>query len=686
MPTSNPSNGTWVRPAVSTYAPSCIIAVIPVTHDLATDPNARVWESRFQRVWVCESHRVRENWTDPHAQCFEDVETFWDYLETGTKAGRRIHVFAPHTFEALKLLGFWPRIEEHGSTNKPPPKPKKPKPDPSGIETASALRRKVLLAGKTEPADRTYFVKDVNEGKTASVVRYWTNGRSFLWCNFNQYVTADESEIHTTVYHGHPTQKAKRPAGAGIERDPRLRAAMWCRFFVKLSKWWIQRDGGPWGPSVASLAYSWLRRRIQPQTLLTHKSETAAAVEEAAIFGGRRTVWYWGNIGTPADWSEFKEVAPTRSTFGDLPRGMVHHDIRSMYPYLLSRMPFPVQLLAIRREPSVAAIRDALGNFGVIAKVTIETDVPEYPFRTPAGVRYPTGRFVTALAGPELATALQCDRVKKVHGANIYALGHPFRSACEELLALRSFYREEHEFAMEAFAKSLGNAMSGKLAQRTFVWLARPKTVAPHRWGPWSRLRMPENIITEFRILNGMAWERCHSEDKPRPLASCYAYLTSYGRSLMSFVRGLCPPRSVLAQDTDGIWTTPAASTALYGEGDTQPTDAGELRETLQTPVGRFFGPQHYWWGPAWVVSGTDVVKIEPGSDKALRRQVAHDTFSTSSTPSGVVVEAHKEIYLGRPQAHEEIDNAGWSVPMHVWHETPAERMERFPEVYTGLN
>lgn len=686
MANKAPAGGTWIRPAASTYSPSVVIAVIPVTHEHSLEPKAGYRELRFQRVWVCESHRIRENWTDPHAQCFEDVDTFWDYLETGTRPGRRIHVYCPHTFEALNLLQFWKRIEEHGCTNAPPKKPKKAKPQDPAELVSSALRRKAALARSAAPKDRSYRIKDVTEGATASIVRYWTNERSFLWTNFNQYVTASEDEVHTTVYHRHPALPAKKERSSAAKRDPRLRVSMWCRFFVKLCKWWIQKDGGPWGPSVASLAYSFLRRRIVPETLLTHRHDSAAGLEEEAIFGGRRTVWYFGNVGTVDDWAAHGNDAPTRSPHGELPAGMTHHDVRSMYPYLLSRMPFPVQLMTVRREPSVAAIRDALGHYGVIAACTVETDVPEYPHRTPAGIRYPTGRFRTTLAGPELATALSAGRVMKVHGANFYALGHPFRDTCEELLALRSFYRAEHEFAMETFSKSLANAMSGKLAQRTHVWLPRPKTVAPHRWGPWSRLNADTGAITTFRVLAGMVWERCQAENKTRPLAACYAYLTSYGRELMRFIRALCPPRSVLAQDTDGIWTTDAALPALYGGGDTDPPDAGELRVTLRTPVGRFFGAQHYWWGPAWVLAGTDVVEIKPNTDRADRRQVSHATFTTSRTPDGCVIENVKEIYLGRPQTHDAIDADGWTVPTHVWHETPAERMQRFPDVYTGTN
>lgn len=676
MARKSTDKATYLAPADSTYAPCEIVVVIPVSTEAGPTLTTGHRQRRLVEVHVCETHKVRESWTEVAYHCFTEPEPFWDWIETEVRRGRRIHVYTPHTMETLRLLGWWSRLEVCGSSNDEPPPDPEPAPAPDPAPNLSKAAAAALRRAAQEPVDRKYWLKDITEGATVSIVRYRVNFRSYLWTDFRQYMPASEDEVHQCVYHTRPPAVDDGTEYHLARRRPADRALMWCRFFVRLAQWWVRNDGGPWGPSVASLALSWLRRRLQPKTIVKHKSPEAASLEESAIIGGRRWVWYWGNIGTEDDWSKFADTAPSRSQHGDRPAGMVHHDIRSMYPFILSRLPFPVNLLTMRRRPSPASVADALGHYGVLAKVLIQTDDPIYPRRTEHGIRYATGRFWTTLAGPELAVALRLGHVLEIEFAALYAMGRPFRDACEELLSLRSFYREEHEFAFETFAKSMANAMSGKLAQKTWVWKARPEVAPPHAWGPWLRHRTSPEAWTQCKVLAWNVWERVEKEKAIRPMGACYAYLTSYGRVMMNDIRSVCPYRSVIAQDTDGIWTTPEGAAALYGDGPTDSAHAGDLHETLTTSVGRFFGSQTYWWGPAWVLAGCNVEDVIPLADRIRKREVSASVLSCKSTPEPIVLERTIETYIGREQRHEELDPDGWTIPEHVWFDTPAERLD----------
>lgn len=675
MSLSRAKQGKWIQPALTTYAPAVVVSVIIQTEEQPVDSTLGFTPQSMRRIHVAESHRRREKWSDPRYLSFFHADDFFEWLETKTSAHRRVHVFTTGVKSALTLCSFWPRIERMGCHLE-------------GKELsrfqAATVGSENLTSNDAAGSDLSlpdpvsigpYEFSALFFSPTTEIVRYRVNGRGFLWTSFAQYVDPDEERIAAACHYAWTQTPALDGSLPNQGRGHQERAFLWCRFFAKLATWWVKQDGGPWGPSVASCAYSYLRRRLTPKTILKHDNPAAGHLEEQAIFGGRRSIWFVGNVGSLYDWHEYRFCAPTRSPHGDLPAGMHHHDIRSMYPFLLSRLPYPVRFVAMNRAPSPAAVLDAIQTFGVIASVVMKTDHAEYPVRTAAGVRYPTGRFATTLCGPELASALSAGLVEKVHHAALYAMGRPFTETSGEMLALREKYRYQEEPTWEMFSKALANSMSGRLALKQHDWTPRPNVAAKEPWGSWIRskvVRDQDGKVTSeehwrFQAYAGMVWERTVSKVRCRPMGAAYAYLTAYGRWMMAYVRSCCPARSVLAQDTDGIWTTPAASEVLYAHSDPDSRESGTLHRDHVTPVGRFFGPQHYWWGEQWVLSGHAIPQIRPGTTIVDIRESSVPFESARAAPEPLVFERRAVREIGRIQTDQEVDSAGWLLPPKEW-------------------
>lgn len=666
----------WVRPSKTTYAPSVIVVIVPEPwHDRIKLSGGNDMLT-LRRVHVATVHRRDKNWSELEYRMFDSSDDLWTWLETKVPAGRRIHVFAPDVIQCVSLLGWWARLDEHGCEHETAKTLAKSKRGRRRRTPATPETPAVEVATGPKPRDERYYVRAIIEGSTASILRYRCNERSYLWANFNQYVTASEEQIAHSIGYAWGITCALDGSLPERQRVPSERCMMWCRWFAKLSRWWVMHDAGPWAATVAGCAMSYLKRRLVPETVLQHDSPHAAVLEEAAIYGGRRSVWYFGNVGSDETWKKHGLSAPTRSPYGYLEGPMVHHDIRSMYPWLLESRDYPVKLLTVRRAPSIAAVADCLAGYGVIATVDLDTHHAEYPSRTDKGIRYPQGRFTTTLAGPELGRAIKEGAVRNVHQAAVYTLGRPFRETASSLLRFREWYRADGEFAMEIWAKALANAMSGKMAQREHQWVARPKMAAKQRWGTWKDLDWETNIYSTFRALAGMVWERQSVDGKVRQMGAAYAYLTSYGRVMMRDVRDGCPPKTVLAQDTDGIWTLQSAVDALYRTKDRSSAASGDLRVTVETPCGRFWGPQHYWWGQAYVLSGHSTQIVKPGTDRAEVIVRSTGVMTATATPPAAVYERRIERDIGRIQEPGKIGDDGWLVPTYRWADWDAAKYE----------
>jgi len=661
----------WIKPAVSCYAPRCIVSVICETETTYSNDELRQYTCRLKRLHVSESHRKSHRWSDTAYHSFNTGYELMDWLESTRSTERKTYLFTPSVIETLTLMNAWNRLEESGcvlsrelaDSQAPVGKP---------LETVS--QRTTGTAKKSYPshADPSlYHFSTLVAGVNAQIVKYRRNHRSMQWCSHSQYTQSSEDVIATSIGHRWRIRLYNDTSINQYIHSPHERAEMWCSFYRELCDWWIAIDGGPWGQTTAAMAYNFLKHRLAEHTILKHDNASVGMMEDDAIIGGRRTTWYFGNIGIPEEWDSFEATAPLRSEHGAMDCSIHHSDVRSMYPYLLAEMDYPIRHAFTLANPSRGEILDALCRYGVVARCQLNTPIPEYPLRTESSLKYPTGAFRTVLAGPELAQALCDGVVQHVYSAAVYIMGRPFASACGSLLAMREKYRSSNDSGWEMFVKLLSNSMSGKLAQNQYSWTAVTDISPLADWGPWLEENPLTQEIEHYRSIAGMTWKRTLAKTCVRPMGAAYSYLTSYGRVYMRWVRNMCPVGSVVSQDTDGIWTTAQALSALYSHSSPLCEDSGSLHVDKAANAARFFGPQQYWYAGKWVLSGQSLPTVYPGESKVASITTKNNLLYSDKPPAPEIVREVHMHSLGMMYVDGSINEYGWRVPSHIYDTDP---------------
>jgi hypothetical protein len=282
-----------------------------------------------------------------------------------------------------------------------------------------------------------------------------------------------------------------------------------------------------------------------------------------------------------------------------------------MYPALLRDRQYPVKLGPVYHGIRPDALVGLCAGYGVIARVRVSCERGEYPYRTRDGTIYPVGTYTTVLAGPDIERIARDGQIHKVYDVATYTLGNPFRGAVARLLADRAEAKCRGDPDAETFAKLCVNSLAGRTARREGGWIRRTKLDGLARWGDTYQISAERGTMTRHRYIAGAAWE--WREDKlPRgPHTAVFAYLTAYGRQQMRDVRDALPAKSVVAQDTDGLYLLPVGIRALIFSGTSRKTGPGRLRVTGAAESGMWYGPRHYRWGSKWVLAGMPYESVD---------------------------------------------------------------------------
>lgn len=600
----------------------------------------------------------------------------WAWLENESWQRPKIHLFAQSAASALTLLRFWERLDAHGLI-----RPKK-LPSSAGNATGSGDTSRYALWSNIQTQRTT-------------IVDYSRLGVRYTWTSLTQFLPLSMSEIAEMV--GCETQRGEEVQ----EEDERTQGELQTESYLTvravqyLARWWKDHRGGPWANSIGGLASRFLRSRLHPRTLCTHRHVDALSLERSACFGGRVSCWYVGDVAVSCGVSLNKNARPPRTSYGPVSGPVYNVDVTSMYPHLLATKVYPVKLIGYERKMTVSDLDCLLRYVCIIACVTINTDRAEYPYRSHDGVYYPTGCFLTTLCGPELRYALDHNHIVQVHSAAIYQSGTPFVGSATALLAARSACPRGSKSPSARFVKLISNAISGTLAQRLSQWIPCPGMAPPHnefgepiRWGPFitsvpDRQWKPESdpryammqgdvesyrprIITRHRCIAGMVERLERSTVGTGTLQACYAYLTSYGRNLMMSIRSLCPDRTVLLQDTDGLWVTQEGHDALASAAGVYGTLPGNLRVDKRIQLARIYGPKHYWCDGEWTLSGFHDPSYDPSNHTVTDTRTSNPMVGTPTEPPHTVVEFTRRSELLLIHMHGHQGDDGWITPYHL--------------------
>lgn len=667
-------NGVWIKPSGPTFAPRCLVSVVAQTRPVPHVSIAGRTVNELRHISVAYSFRKYDRWSSPVYCEFDSGTAFHDWLERFAADRKRTYVVTPVANHTLTLTGFFDRLDQLGCKLV-----RREKKSPGvkthggsqGNGTDNGAGRKAIDTASSSDTPTHYHISGWVLGNNADIVKYRVGGKSYVWVSNRNYFNGTEDEIASAINYNWPIWTDPAPGLRPRGRTSGERSLMWLRAYQHLADWWRDIDGGPWGFTRGMLSYSFLRKHMPAKTVLTHDDKYVAYLEECALFGGRRTQWFYGNIGTAKEWESAPGNAPIRSELPTLTGGMTHCDIRSMYPHLLATYQFPIQLLYKNVSTNPSHLLELCQSHGVIATVFLETNDPEYPKRHGQNIVYPVGRFKTTLCGMELVRAIANKEVKHVYGSAVYKLGNPFADASNKLLKLRLQAREENQLVWELFIKAISNAMAGKLAQRKQTWVEQPRKAGPIAWGEWIDVDGRTGQSTRYRAIAGMVWQQVQCELSSRPMGAAFCYLTMYGREMMRCLRSYCSPKSVISQDTDGIWLRSPAVDSLPIGLDGSEYLPGDLRITQRSATGLFWSPQHYWYNGIYILSGYSMPVVDPDKLRVSSRELTGFIPGTPHAPLQVVLDKEIIKHLGSMPSSGPIQPDGWIAPPLLWELPP---------------
>lgn len=575
--------GRYLQPGTKATAPNTLFAVV-MSPSIDDTSSAGYWES-WGGADVCVSHYRRGRWSAVKGARAETPEQLYTWMETHCDRSARNYVVAPDCTSALAVGRFW----DHLCTGPVKRASKDFNPSPallSRFPQNTSWVRRCTLAPKT------------------CIFDYQRNRVRWVWVNGYQHFNMSEAELARAVGEVWDDTGEADPPSAHTGHTTRARALLWLHAYQKLSDWWRATAKAPFGLTAASCAIGILRTHVPERYLCTHSNPAAHELERQASYGGMQRVWFYGDIGNPREHSTVRAPAPTKSPYGSIPGPLVQLDVRSMYPWLLRERRFPCKIADVYYRMAPTDLLALCRSFGVIARVTVETEVPEYPLRVGDHIIYPVGRFTTALTGPELLRIASEGRIAHVHYVVTYLLGRPFQAAAGALIAMREGARAGCNPEWELFAKNVGNSLAGKLAQRQGEWAELDDYPAQVPFGEWTDTSARGKRRRRFRSIAGLVWEWKPDEHGAGPYTAAFAYLTAYGRLHMRGIRDGAAARSVVSMDTDGLWVVADALASFQFEREAHTARAGSLCVKCRIAAARFLDAKHYFTPDGWVLGG----------------------------------------------------------------------------------
>lgn len=337
----------------------------------------------------------------------------------------------------------------------------------------------------------------------------------------------------------------------------------------QLMDWWDQCALGSWTLTGSAGGWNtWRHMTTTPLPLIVPDAEQTTA-DRQAIYGGRREAFAHGNI--------------TGGPFTLL-------DFKSAYPTIAATKALPAARQGNFDSMSVDSPLVCGDQFGIIAQVEIETDAPRWPVRANGRVAYPVGRFVTVLAGPEIAEARSLGCLRAIGPGYLHRLAPHMQEWARWTLAVTDDTSGQIPRVAQRAVKHWGRAVIGKTAAHGWRTV-RLETLGGDGWSyrpAWNAQHQRMSHLTE---ICGQASETIPSGDADNAYPAILAWVESWTRVLLSRAIDDLGRDQVITCDTDGLivrrdrWAGLMGETVQYWPLTLRP------KGTYQSV--RVLGPQH---------------------------------------------------------------------------------------------
>jgi len=293
----------------------------------------------------------------------------------------------------------------------------------------------------------------------------------------------------------------------------------------------IKHDLGQFSKTRASQAFRAYRHKFMNNKIYIHDNDEVKELERRAYYGGRVECFEYGKV----------KNGP-----------FVTLDINSMYPFVMSYLRLPCQLIEYKKGLAVEDLTNRLDSFACVADVILDTDIPVYPVRKNNKLIFPIGEIATSLCSPELKFALAHGHVKHVLSAATYHQEQLFTDYIKYFYDLKEHYKRGKQPAMTWFVKYFLVSLYGKFGQRRIIM----EECEDHTGIGYERLLVYDQLkgvfLHEYKLFNKWIAE-VGIEEHTKSFSAIAAHVTSEARLVLWRIIEDIGVDHVLYCDTDSI-------------------------------------------------------------------------------------------------------------------------------------
>jgi len=309
----------------------------------------------------------------------------------------------------------------------------------------------------------------------------------------------------------------------------------------RIASWCESRNMGMARPTGAGQAMAAFQRNWLTENLLHHGDDEVYALERDAAWCGRAEAWRIGRV-----------------------RGTKVHewDMRNAYARIALDAMLPVHLMGVAPWRSVDEMIDRGAGFGHMCEVTVTTDRPCVPYRSPAGVVWPVGRFDTVLWQPEVELALAEGASIELRRVWAYRMVAALSTWAEWVLGALDEEHGEPDAIIRALVKRWSRALIGRFGMWVGDW-------EPTLTG--GTMRIAGGPIVEhgvryprhFLVIGSQLWEEGTQHPSSRSVPSIMGWIQSECRVRLWRLMRQVGFEHLVHVDTDGVLVDDVAHEAL---------------------------------------------------------------------------------------------------------------------------
>lgn len=428
--------------------------------------------------------------------------------------------------------------------------------------------------------------------------------------------------------------------------------------------WLYEKDLGVMRSTSPGQSLQTYRHRFRMHPIDVHAEDRACIIEREGYYGGQLEVYYKGRVVKSEGLFDRGEAPASRRPKREVCGPVYHLDVNSLFPSVMRGNLFPCHWLGFTRGPPVQHMKELLSEYAVIARVQINGCDAKYPLRDETGVYHPVGRYWTTLAGPELHRALCHNHVAACSAVCWYKLGELFTQYVDYFWSLRKEYEQVGNQLYATLCKTMLNALYGKFAQRIGRWVDKKDLMAPEPWGGYVRVDPVSKLPIKMRSVGWAVQQEGGEEDAPHTFTAISAYVTSYARERMRWLRRVCGQRQVLYQATDSLHVLQQGYDRLVAAGEVDADQLGSLRLVETAEEGEYWGPNHYRLGSKVCLPGiARNAQLQPdGSYLQPEFQRLDSIIATEPLPGVQVRPINKKLTF--PPVRGTVGPDGWVRPV----------------------